>query len=90
MKSFISKLFGRSVSFKENISNFVNVVDANKRKGENELFNGSIKHVDFDKRTITVITPLCMGEQKEYTIMFQNIVSISRMHDGRLRMWINE
>lgn len=90
MKSFLSKLFGRTVSFEENISNFVNVVDANKCKGSNELFDGSIHHVDFDNRTLLVVTPSCLGERQEYTIKFQDIVTISRMQDGRLRMWIRK
>lgn len=90
MKSFLSKLFGRTVSFEENISNFVNVVDANKRKGENNIFDGSIKCVDFDKRTMLIVSAKGMGTRQEYRVIFDNIVTISRMQDGRLRMWIRK
>lgn len=88
MKSFFNKLFGRTVTFGDSISNFVNVLNAdNREKKCNSLFDGLITRVDFTARKM-VITEQISSEHKELVVDFKDIVTLSRMNDGRLRMWI--
>lgn len=88
MKEFIKKLFRRSdnktITFPNDIYNFVNVLDSALRdKKTNEQFSGLITKVDFENREVHVV-----GKTEAHVVPFDDIVTISRMKDNRLRMWI--
>lgn len=87
MKNFIKNLFRRSdskvVTFPNDIYNFVNVLDSDKSKKEDDLFSGLITKVDFENREVHVV-----GKTEAHVVPFDDIVTISRMKDYRLRMWI--
>ena len=88
MKNFFKNLFRRSesktITFPNDIYNFVNVLDSALRdKKSNEQFSGLITKVDFENREVHVV-----GKTEAHVVPFDNIVTISRMRDDRLRMWI--
>lgn len=86
MKNLFEKLFRRRITFGNDIYNFVNVIDSDERdKKNNDLFSGLIKSIDFERREVCVADKMAT-----YTISFDNIVTISRMRDHRLRMWIKK
>lgn len=80
------KLFSRKITFGDTIINFVSVLDSDKRGQNDDLFCGLIKVVDFNKREVVIKNSFSNAEK---TIPFDKIVTLSRMKDGRLRMWIN-
>lgn len=88
MKSLFSKLFCRTITFGDSIRNFVCVLlsDDKDKKCKN-FFDGLITKVDFTNRNM-VITEQVTREHSELIVSFDNIVTINRMKDGRLRMWI--
>lgn len=88
MKSFFKRLFNRTITFNVGISNFVNVVDSDKRKENNEMFSGTITEVNFDERYMVIEDNRAKRQEEVHTVHFDDIVTISRMRDGRLRMWI--
>lgn len=88
MKSFLSTLFGRKVTFGKNISNFVNVVDSGKERKNNDIINGYITNVDFSERVIEIKSSVKKYGPDSLVVKFDDVVTISRMRDGRLRMWI--
>ena len=86
MRKIFNKLFKRVVSFNEDYRSQVSVYDSTSKKPE--LFTGVINDIDFDGREIHV-QEVQYGKRLDiHTICFDTIVSISRMKDGRLRMWI--
>ena len=88
MKKLFYKLFRPPITFGCDISNFVSVLDSVKSNSKSDdLFAGFIKSVDFNKRTIVIVV---RGEHAggERTVSFNDVVTIRRMKDGRLRMWI--
>jgi NADH dehydrogenase FAD-containing subunit len=91
MKSLFSKLFGKAITFTDSKKTFACVLDANKKSKENELFYGNVKSIDFDKRVVVItdVEDYTLAERNVHTISFDRIVSINRMRDGRLRLWIN-
>jgi hypothetical protein len=88
MKSFFKRLFSRTITFNVGISNFVNVVDSDKRKENNDLFSGTITEVNFDERYLVIEDKRAKRQEEVHTVPFDDIVTIGRMKDGRLRMWI--
>jgi hypothetical protein len=88
MKSFFKRLFSRTITFNVGISNFVNVVDSDKRKENNDIFSGTITEVNFDERYLVIEDKRANRQEDVRTIHLDDIVTISRMKDGRLRMWI--
>lgn len=87
MKSLFKKLFKRTVEFEPTSYNYVCVLNsATKRE---PLRYGNIQSIDFDARKLTIG---CKNDQwqksEELEIGFDQIVTISRMKDGRLRLWI--
>jgi hypothetical protein len=88
MESFFKGLFSRTITFNVGISNFVNVVDSDKRKENNDLFSGTITEVNFDERYMVIEDKRVKRQEEVHTIHIDDIVTISRMKDGRLRMWI--
>ena len=88
MKSFLKRLFSRTITFNVGISNFVNVVDTDKRKENNDIFSGTITEVNFNERYMVIDDKRSKHQEEVYTVHFDDIVTISRMKDGRLRMWI--
>lgn len=93
MLSFIKNFLRRPVKFGEKLENFVNVIDTNHRNGKKSgmLFNGYIKLVDFDNRELVIIESgrdVKPSDAAIHVVKFENIVTISRMDDNRLRMWI--
>ena len=93
MKKLFSKLFGRTVNLKNGISTFVTVLESSENRRKNEiLFHGFVSRIDFDDRIITI------AETDSYkdavigtrTLCIDKIVSMSRLMDGRLRMWIKK
>lgn len=88
MKNFFKNLFRRSeskvITFPNDIYNFVNVLDSALRdKKSNEQFSGLITKIDFENREVHVV-----GKTEAHVVPFDDIVTISRMRDNRLRMWI--
>ena len=90
MKSFFKRLFSRTITFNVGISNFVNVVDSDKRKENNEMYSGTITKVNFNERYLVIEDKRAKHQEEVHTVYFDDIVTISRMKDGRLRMWIKE
>ena len=88
MKSFFKRLFSRTITFNVGISNFVNVVNTAKRKENNDLFSGTITEVNFNERYMVIEDKRAKHQEEVHTVHFDDIVTISRMRDGRLRMWI--
>ena len=90
MKKLFYKLFGRKIFFGYNTANFVNVVNSNKK--DDDVFSGVIKSVDFDKRLVFIEESMYITNGKNiiHCIPFGRIVTVGRMRDGRLRMWIKE
>ena len=85
MKSFISKLFSRSVTFGNDMRNCVNVLKSvPETKQCINLYTGFITSVNFNKRMVVIET----GTEGIKHVPFDKVVTISRMQDGRLRMWI--
>ena len=87
MKKFFRRLFGRTIHFGDNIRNFVCVLNSNK-KNDDELYFGFISSVNFDKRELTISSTIEGVFPKKIVIPFDDIVTVSRMRDSRLRMWI--
>lgn len=88
MKSFFNRLFRRTITFDAGINNHVNVVDTDKRKENNDLFSGVITEIDFDNREVAIENKFSLLYSGKMVVKFDKIVTISRMRDGRLRMWI--
>jgi len=88
MKSFFNRLFRRTITFDAGINNHVNVVDTDKRKENNDLFSGVITEIDFDNREVVIENKFSLLYSGKMVVKFDKIVTISRMKDGRLRMWI--
>lgn len=89
MLTFISKLFRRPLTFVKNSGNFVNVLDTNQKNGTSEsLFNGFVMKVDFNKRLLYIELTDLSREGIMKVIPFDDVVTINRMKDGRIRMWI--
>jgi len=88
MKSFFKRLFSRTITFDEGINSFVNVVDSDKRKENNDIFSGTITEVNFDNREVLIENKFSLLYMGKMVVKFDDIVTISRMRDGRLRMWI--
>lgn len=88
MLSFFNKLFGRNVKLEAGINTFMSALNSDNK--EKMLFSGFITMVDFDRRRVEV---LCNSKTKRQqyrrVIDFDKIVTISRMKDGRLRMWVS-
>ena len=86
----LNRLFRRPFTFGNDISNFVNVMDSAKRDQRcDDLFCGMITSVDFNKREVVIVSNKTSEyEQGTHVVGFDSIVTISRMKDGRLRMWI--
>lgn len=92
MNKLLSILFHRVVHFGTDIRSYVRVTDSNKRnKKDDDLFCGTLDYVDFDNRTvvITELKELTLKRGDVHIIPFDKIVTLSRMKDGRLRMWLN-
>ena len=89
MKKFFRKLLCRRIYFDTAVKNFVSVLDTYKRN-DDECFSGVITCVDFKERSLHIESSSCFkyGKPIVHTIPFDNIVTLSRMRDGRLRMWI--
>ena len=88
MKSFFNRLFRRTITFDAGINNHVNVVDTDKRKENNDLFSGVITEIDFDNREVVIENKFSLLYSGKMVVKFDKIVTVSRMRDGRLRMWI--
>lgn len=78
MKLF-DKLFNRPFRFNKGVSTMVQVFDSSKSKHFDEILSGFISEVDFNNRVVII---------DHHVVSIDNIVTISRMRDGRLRMWI--
>lgn len=91
MRNIFSKLFNRTVTFRNDITNCVSVLDSkNRGPRSEELLCGFILYADFDKRVICIRTGATLtNKMEEHFISFDDIVTMSRMKDGRLRLWIN-
>lgn len=91
MLSVIKNYFRRPiVKFGTDISNFVSVLDSDSQdKKKDDICCGMISKIDFNKRILEIEAKSAF-HKKSYTttIPFNKIVTISRMKDGRLRMWI--
>lgn len=90
MKNFFKMLFSKKenqvINFKRTTKTIVQVFDSNdegpKRK---KLYHGFIAAVDFANRVLVLDEDAYI-----HKIHFDEIVSMSRMEDGRIRIWINE
>lgn len=86
MKNFFKKLFGSNqvINFKRTTKTVVQVFDSeDEGPKRRKLFCGFIYNVDFNTRLLHVDTDDSIRE-----IKFDNIVSMSRMGDRRIRIWI--
>ena len=89
MKKFFRMLFGikdnRVINFNRTTKTVVQVFDSKddgpKRK---KLYYGFVSGVDFDRRMLVIDEDAYMHE-----VSFDSIVTMSRMADGRIRIWIN-
>lgn len=91
LKSFIKRAFRSEITFGNDIKNFVNVLNTDKHGPKSEeLFHGFIKSIDFNNRTLTISEQIeyIQEEATTHVVSFDRVISISRMQDGRLRMWI--
>lgn len=90
MKKFFKMLFSkknnRVINFERTTKNVVQVFNS-KDEGprRKKLYYGFISSVNFTDRCL-VIDEDCYP----HTLPFDNIVTMSRMDDGRIRIWINE
>lgn len=88
MKNFFKMLFSkknkRVVNFKRTTLNIVQVFDT-KEQGpkRKKLYRGFIYEVDFDKRMLVLDEDCSL-----HYVPFDDIVTMSRMEDGRIRIWI--
>lgn len=86
MRKIFNKLFKRVVSLNNDYRSQVSVYDSTSKKPE--LFTGVIYDIDFDDRKVRIQEVQFAKQLDIRTICFDDIISISRMKDGRLRMWI--
>lgn len=89
MKNFFSKLFGKStqvINFKRTTRTVAQVLDSREKGPKRDmLYSGFISEVDFGNRMLFI-----EDESRIYKVHFDMIVSMSRMNDGRIRIWIKE
>ena len=90
MKKLFNWLFRRRLTYGRDIISHVTVLNSDKKADKDGLFSGLITVVDFGKRylVITEVAALSVKNPEVHIVSFDNIVTISRMRDGRLRMWI--
>lgn len=89
MKSFFKRLFHRTVVIGGDTYNYVSVLNSQKKEGKRsgEICHGLIKEVDFEQRKVYVLVTNRLTSVMS-VFAFDQIVTISRMDDGRLRMWV--
>jgi len=87
MKNFLKMLFSKHnqvINFKRTTRTVVQVFDTNEQGPKRKkLFYGFISSVDFDNRILVIDEDGYM-----HRISFDRIVTVSRMSDYRIRIWI--